>query len=78
MKTAISVPDALFEAAERLIRRSGRSRSEFYSRALREYVARHDPERVTAAINAVVADVSDDGLDFVDAAGRATLERVEW
>ena len=47
MKTAVSVPDDIFEGAERLARREGRSRSEVYSAALREYVARHSPDEVT-------------------------------
>jgi metal-responsive CopG/Arc/MetJ family transcriptional regulator len=36
MKTAISIPDDVFAAAERLARRLKKSRSELYSRALRE------------------------------------------
>ena len=38
MKTAISIPDRLFEAAERLARRLGMSRSELYSKAVASYV----------------------------------------
>jgi metal-responsive CopG/Arc/MetJ family transcriptional regulator len=38
MKTAVSIPDALFEKVERLARREKRSRSELFSAALREYV----------------------------------------
>jgi predicted transcriptional regulator len=40
MKTAISIPDEIFEAAERLAKRLKRSRSEIYSRALAETVAK--------------------------------------
>ena len=46
-----SVPDEIFERAERLAKRSHRSRSELYSAALKEYVARHTPEEVTEAMN---------------------------
>lgn len=38
MKTAISIPDRLFEAAERLAERLGVSRSELYSKAVANYV----------------------------------------
>ena len=48
MKTAVSVPDDLFAQVDRLARHSRRSRSEVYSAALREYVARHAPDEVTA------------------------------
>ncbi|PYT05293.1 MAG: hypothetical protein DMF60_12445, partial [Acidobacteria bacterium] len=44
MKTAVSIPDEVFEKAERLARRMKKSRSELFSRALDEYVARHAPD----------------------------------
>lgn len=78
MKTAVSVPDDVFEGAERLARREGRSRSEVYSAALREYVARHDPDEIVEAIDAVVA-TTGEGIDpFVAAATRHTLEVADW
>src|SRR5262249_946770 len=40
MKTAVSIPDEIFEEAERLAKRMKRSRSQIFSRALAEYVAR--------------------------------------
>ncbi|MCC6383417.1 MAG: hypothetical protein IT304_13000 [Dehalococcoidia bacterium] len=78
MKTAVSVPDDVFVQAERLVRRFGLSRSELYSRALREYVARHAEEDVTDALNAVIADIADDNGVLAREAGRRTLERSEW
>ena len=78
MKTAVSVPDDVFERAERLARRAGRSRSELYSAALREYVARHAPEDVTEALDRVSGQI-DPPLDpFIAAAGRRVLEASEW
>ena len=38
MKTAISIPDQLFESAEKLARRRGKSRSELYSQAISDYL----------------------------------------
>jgi predicted transcriptional regulator len=78
MKTAVSVPDEVFERTERLARRSGRSRSEVYSAALREYVARHDPDEVTEALDRVVAEVGDGPDAFVGEAGRRVIGTVEW
>ena len=79
MKTAISVPDDVFEGAERLARREGRSRSEVYSAALREYVARHSPDEVTEALDRVIDDVGGPAVDpFVSAAGKRILEATEW
>ena len=54
MKTAISLPDDLFADAERLARRLKKARSRVYSEAIREYVARHDPDVVTGRLDEVV------------------------
>jgi metal-responsive CopG/Arc/MetJ family transcriptional regulator len=78
MKTAVSIPDDVFEKAERLARRAKRSRSEVFSAALAEYVARHAPDEVTDAMNRVCADVGDQQDPFVAAAGRRLLQNVEW
>jgi predicted transcriptional regulator len=79
MKTAISVPDDLFARADRLAKRSRRSRSEVYSAALREYLARHAPDEVTAGLDAALAGIDQpDSGDFTSAAARRTLESSEW
>jgi metal-responsive CopG/Arc/MetJ family transcriptional regulator len=80
MKTAVSVPDDVFAGAERLARRAGRSRSDVYSAALREYVARHDPELVTEALDTVINALDDDARrdEFVEAAALETMAATEW
>ena len=78
MKTAVSIPDDVFEGAERLARRTKKSRSKLFSDAIREYVARHAPEEVTEAMDRVCAEVGQPADDFVSLAGRQTLERSEW
>ena len=78
MKTAVSIPDDVFEKVERLVNHSRRSRSEVFSAALREYVARHAPDEVTEAMDRVCAEVNDQPDPFVSAAGRRVLERTEW
>ena len=78
MKTVVSVPDDVFEKVERLARREGRSRSEVFSAALAEYVARHAPDEVTEAMNRVCAAVGDEQDGFARAAGRRVLANTEW
>lgn len=78
MKTAVSIPDEVFEKAERLARRARRSRSELFSAALSEYVARHAPDEVTEAMNRVCEQVGHQQDAFVAAAGRRVLEKAEW
>lgn len=56
MKTAISLPDALFRAADRLAGRLGLSRSQLYARALADYVGRHEDAGVTTKLDEVYRD----------------------
>ena len=52
MKTAISVPDRLFDAAERMSRKLGISRSRLYALAVEAYLKSHRTHRVKEALNA--------------------------
>jgi metal-responsive CopG/Arc/MetJ family transcriptional regulator len=79
MKTAVSLPDDVFESVERLRKLTNRQRSEVYADALREYVVRHSDEEITAALTELAADLNDpDETRFALEAGRRTLSRVEW
>jgi predicted transcriptional regulator len=78
MKTAISLPDDLFRAAERLARRARKSRSRLYAEALAEYLARHAPDEVTEAMNRVADQLDTRSDAFVEAAARTTLNHTEW
>lgn len=78
MKTAISVPDDVFEEAERLAARLEKGRSQLYTDAVREYLARHDPESVTERLNSVMDDLSPEDDRFVTSVARRVLESVEW
>lgn len=78
MKTAVSIPDQVFEQAERLARRTRKSRSHVFSSALREYLARHSPDEVTEAMDRVCGQLGEHADSFVARAARRTLERSEW
>jgi metal-responsive CopG/Arc/MetJ family transcriptional regulator len=78
MKTAVSIPDDVFESAERLARSTKKSRSQVFSDALRDYVAKHAADDVTEAMNQVCDEVGASMDPFIAAAGRRTLERSEW
>ena len=78
MKTAVSIPDDVFEGAERLAKRTRKSRSRLFSDALREYVARHSAEEVTEAMDRVCDALGGNTDEFVAIAARRTLERNEW
>ncbi|HEY8211744.1 MAG TPA: ribbon-helix-helix protein, CopG family [Myxococcaceae bacterium] len=78
MKTAISLPDEIFEQAERLARRMKKSRSELYRRAVAEYVARHEPDAVTEKIDRAMEGIDGRPDAFSTAAARRALQRTEW
>ncbi len=55
MKTAISLPDKLFESTDALARRLGLSRSQLVATALAEFLAKHRGRDVTRRLDAVYA-----------------------
>lgn len=78
MKTAISIPDELFESADTLADRLGVSRSELYATAVAEYLAKHRDENVTARLNEVYAH-ENDGIDpTLRSAQARSVNTAEW
>lgn len=55
MKTAISVPDTVYQRAERRARALGLNRSEFYTRAAVHFLDGLDQEDVTERLDAAIA-----------------------
>jgi metal-responsive CopG/Arc/MetJ family transcriptional regulator len=78
MKTAVSIPDRVFEEAELLAAELRISRSDLYSRALQEYVARPAPDRLTESMDRVIEEAGSGTDEFSRRAARRALEKVEW
>ena len=78
MKTAVSIPDEVFAGAERLAKRTRKSRSRVFSDALREYLARHSDDEITEAMNQTCDAVGDTQDPFVSEAGKRVLRQSEW
>lgn len=53
MKVAVSVPDPIFEAAERLAKQRNVPRSQIFAEALAAYVESRGSEAVTSKLNEV-------------------------
>jgi metal-responsive CopG/Arc/MetJ family transcriptional regulator len=53
MKTAISIPDRVFDSAEKLATRLGQTRSQLYTQALSSYIAKHKTDDVTKKLDEV-------------------------
>jgi len=62
MKTVISIPDPLFEAAEQFAKHKGLSPSQLYAVALQEYLQLHKPDQITQQLDAVYAN-EDSSID---------------
>lgn len=81
MKTAVSIPDDLFDRAEGLARRTGCSRSQLYARALDAYLANagnpaDDP--VTARLDELAKLVGTCIDQPWDAVGRRLIDTDAW
>lgn len=78
MKTAISLPDAIYAEAERLARRLNKSRSQLYAEAVAAFLRRYDTDALTESFDRVCAEV-DTRLDpMVQAATTRVLEHSDW
>lgn len=78
VKTAISIPDEVFQAAEELAERLGVSRSELYATAVAQFVAALRSRGVTERLNEVYARESP-SLDLaLERAQAEVLASEEW
>ena len=80
MKTAISIPDELFEAGERIARRLGLSRSALYQRALARFIDQYSNQVIGERLDTVYrAAGKESELDpILERLQTATLEPEEW
>ena len=69
-----------FERAERLARRTRRSRSRLFTDALREYLARHAPDKITEAMDQAIMEIGEEEEkdEFVSSVARRRPERAGW
>jgi hypothetical protein len=80
MKTAISIPDTMFEAAERMARRLGISRSQLFQRAVARFIEEQRKLGVTEALDEIYGDTpAASRLDpFLSRLQLASLPREDW
>lgn len=78
MKTAVSIPDALFQQAEIAAKELSLSRSEFYARAVEAFLRAREQSDVTESLNRVYATEPSE-LDEVWAKMQfSSIPREEW
>lgn len=78
MKTAVSIPDILFQEADELARRKGISRSQLYATAVKSYLEAQRSEGITEALNRIYADEPSELDPFMARAAHLTFKRNEW
>ena len=78
MKTAISIPDPIFNEAEGLAHRLGMSRSQLYAKAVEEYTKLRNTENITEKLNELYS-TKNISLDNELATMQfQSLEKEEW
>lgn len=78
MKTAISIPDEVFEAAERAAKKLGVSRSELYANAVREFVERYGRDGITEMLNDVYTSIESNIDKPLEQMQLSSIPREEW
>jgi metal-responsive CopG/Arc/MetJ family transcriptional regulator len=78
MKAAVSIPDPVFKAADKLAQRLGVSRSRLYSVALERFVQEHDDEAITAKINEIYAHESSSLDPVLQSIQFRSIEKNKW
>jgi metal-responsive CopG/Arc/MetJ family transcriptional regulator len=78
MKTAISLPDDLFQSADALAKRLGVSRSELYATAVAEFLAKHQHAKVTERLDQVYGQQSSRLERPLRRAQGRSLRSAEW
>jgi hypothetical protein len=78
MKTAISLPDAVFEAADTLANRMHVSRSQLYVMALEKFIRENQEPITTKNIDSFIDNFGQPFHELKSKSSHADLLKVEW
>lgn len=78
MKTAISIPDTIYQQAEKAAQQLKMTRSELYTKAVASFLERHHAQDITEKLNEVYARESSSLAPEFTAAQTALLASEEW
>jgi metal-responsive CopG/Arc/MetJ family transcriptional regulator len=65
MKTAISLPDALYDDAEKTAKALGIPRSRLFAKALEEFIWHHRRDHITEALDKVYDELAESGAELL-------------
>lgn len=78
MKVAISIPDRVFQAAERISKRMRISRSQLYAQAVEAYIQSRSGDEITEQLNQVYSKTSSKPEPGVEGATLEVLRGERW
>jgi metal-responsive CopG/Arc/MetJ family transcriptional regulator len=78
VKTAISIPDNIFKAADNAAKKLGISRSELYARAVKDFIDYRDGESVTDTLNRIYGSFSSTLDDELSLMQSEIVTEEEW
>ncbi len=78
MKVAVSIPDRIFRAAERISKRRRVSRSQLYAQALEAFIESQSGTEVTEQLNRVYSQTSSKLEPGLERAALEVLKRERW
>jgi metal-responsive CopG/Arc/MetJ family transcriptional regulator len=82
MKTAISIPDNLFDKVETMRKKHHLKRSQFITLAVRNYIKKIQNECILNTLNEVYSDNQNNDDDFIndmtDYSAKNILEKESW
>ncbi len=78
MKTAISIPDKLFQSADQYAKSHGVSRSNLYAQAVAQFLETHSTEHITKQLNEVYSSQSAKINSTISSLQSFSLEKEEW
>lgn len=78
MKTAISIPDDIFEKAEHLSKRLKMSRSELYTNAVKGFIEQNKTKDITKLLNKVY-EKNESGVDkILNKMQSSSMDKEKW
>jgi metal-responsive CopG/Arc/MetJ family transcriptional regulator len=78
MKTAISIPDSLFEVVEEAAKKMGVSRSKLFSLAVKEFLKDRNMKNVTNRLNECYKKDSSKLNKSIESAQLSSISKEEW
>ncbi|CAK8720849.1 CopG-like domain-containing protein DNA-binding [Candidatus Electrothrix laxa] len=78
MKTAVSIPDKLFSAADHYAKQNGFSRSSLYAKALATFLEQHPADYITDQLNKVYPNESSQLDQVVFNMQINSMKKEEW